>query len=230
MKIIAIIPARGGSKSIPNKNIKKLNGKPLINYTIENCLKSDIFDYIIVSTDSKKIFYKVKKFKKILTFDRNKNISKDNSKTEEVVIDVLDKLKSLKDYKPDWIFITEPTSPLRSKATLTNAKNILLKNKQINSLISLLKLNNIPGLLRNNKFNYIQNRKSRRQDRIPFYMESSTLYCVNYKYFIKTKKIVEKKPFGFEIPKLECIDINDFDDFKMAEALKKKLILFNFQN
>ena len=58
MKIIAIIPARGGSKSIPNKNIKKLNGTPLINYTIENCLKSGIFDYIIVSTDSKKIFTK----------------------------------------------------------------------------------------------------------------------------------------------------------------------------
>ena len=221
MKIIAIIPARGGSKSIPNKNIKKLNGTPLINYTIENCIKSWIFEYIIVSTDSKKIFYKVKKFKKILTFDRNKNISRDNSKTDEVVIDVLDKLRPLKNYKPDWIFITEPTSPLRSKATLINAKNILLKNKKINSLISLLKLNNIPGLLRNNKFNYIQNRKSRRQNRIPFYMESSTLYCVNYKYFINTKKIVEKKPFGFEIPKLECIDINDFEDFKMAEALKK---------
>ena len=221
MKIIAIIPARGGSKSIPNKNIKKLNGKPLINYTIENCLKSGIFDYTIVSTDSKKIFYKVKKFKKILIFDRNKSISKDDSKTEEVVTDVLNKLRLLKNYKPDWIFITEPTSPLRSRTTLFNAKNILLKNKKINSLISLLKLNNIPGLLRNNKFNYIQNRKSRRQDRIPFYMESSTLYCVNYKYFIKTKKIVEKKPFGFEIPKLECIDINDFDDFKMAEALKK---------
>ena len=221
MKIIAIIPARGGSKSIPNKNIKKLNGIPLINYTIKNCLKSGIFDYIIVSTDSKKIYNKVKKFKKILIFGRNKSISKDNSKTEEVVTDVLNKLRLLKNYKPDWIFITEPTSPLRSRTTLFNAKNILLKNKKINSLISLLKLNNIPGLLRNNKFNYIQNRKSRRQDRIPFYMESSTLYCVNYKYFIKTKKIVEKKPFGFEIPKLECIDINDFDDFKMAEALKK---------
>ena len=221
MKIIAIIPARGGSKSIPNKNIKKLNGIPLINYTIKNCLKSGIFDYIIVSTDSKKIYNKVKKFKKILIFGRNKSISKDNSKTEEVVIDVLDKLRPLKNYKPDWIFITEPTSPLRSKTTLINAKNILLQSKKINSLISLLKLNNIPGLLRNNKFHYVQNRKSRRQDRIPFYMESSTLYCVNYKYFIKTKKIVEKKPFGFEIPKLECIDINDFDDFKMAEALKK---------
>ena len=221
MKIIAIIPARGGSKSIPNKNIKKLNGAPLINYTIENCLKSGIFDYIIVSTDSKKIYNKVKKFKKILIFGRNKSISKDNSKTEGVVTNVLNKLRPLKNYKPDWIFITEPTSPLRSITTLINAKNILLKNKKINSLISLLKLNNIPGLLRNNKFHYIQNRKSRRQDRNPFYMESSTLYCVNYKYFIKTKKIVEKKPFGFEIPKLECIDINDFDDFKIAEALKK---------
>jgi len=221
MKIIAIIPARGGSKSIPNKNIKKLNGIPLINYTIKNCLKSGIFDYIIVSTDSKKIYNKVKKFKKILIFGRNKSISKDNSKTEGVVTNVLNKLRPLKNYKPDWIFITEPTSPLRSITTLINAKNILLKNKTINSLISLLKLNNIPGLLRNNKFNYIQNRKSRRQDRISFYMESSTLYCVNYKYFIKTKKIVEKKPFGFEIPKLECIDINDFDDFKIAEALKK---------
>ena len=174
-----------------------------------------------MSTNSKKIYNRVKKFEKILIFDRNNNISRDNSKTEEVLVDVLKKLRLLKNYRPDWIFITEPTSPLRSITTLINAKNILLKNKKINSLISLLKLSNIPGLLKNNQFNYIQNRKSRRQDRIPFYMESSTLYCVNYKYFIKTKKIVEKKPFGFEIPKLECIDINDFDDFKIAEALKK---------
>ena len=120
MKIIAIIPARGGSKSIPNKNIKKLNGTPLINYTIENCLKSGIFDYIIVSTDSKKIFNKVKKFKKILTFDRSRNISKDNSKTEETVIDVLNKLRVLKNY------IRDGTRPGKTVCENCGAENTLV--------------------------------------------------------------------------------------------------------
>ena len=221
MKIIGIIPARGGSKSIPLKNIKKLNRKPLINYSIQNCIKSKIFDHIVVTTDSKKIFKVAKKNKNIIVLNRAKKISKDKSRLEEAVEDVLNKIKIAKNYIPDWIFILQPTSPLRSEKTLIKAKKILKGNKYINSLISLLELNSYPGKLKNNKFTFFEKRKYRRQDHAPFFMESSTLYCVKYKYFKKAKKIVEEKPYGFKVPKVESADINDLDDFKIAEALKK---------
>ena len=221
MKMVAIIPARGGSKSIPLKNIKKLNKIPLISYTIKNCIKSKIFDHIIVSTDSKKIFNVAKKYKNIIVFNRSKSISKDTSKLEETISDVLSKINLIKKYQPDWIFILQPTSPFRSESTLIKAKNIIKKNKNINSLISILELNSNPGKLKNRRLVYFEKRSYRRQDHQPFFMESSTLYCVKYKYFKKTKKLVEKKPFGFKVPKIECVDINDLEDFKIAEALVK---------
>lgn len=224
MKILAIIPARGGSKSILLKNIKKLNKVPLISYTIRNCIKSKIFNHIIVTTDSKKIFNLAKKYKNIIALDRSKSISKDTSRVEEAVSDVLGKIFLIKKYQPDWIFILQPTSPLRSVDTLIKAKNIIIRNNKINSLISLLELNSNPGKLKNSRFIYFEKRRYRRQEHQSFFMESSTLYCVKYKYFKRTKKIVEKKPFGFKVPKIECVDINDLDDFKIAEALAKESV------
>ena len=220
MKILAIIPARGGSKAIPLKNIKKLNKVPLINYTIKNCIKSKIFDYIVVSTDSKKIFNTAKKHKNIMVFNRSRNIAKDTSRLEETISDVLLKIYILKKYQPDWIFALQPTSPLRSSNTLIKAKNILKKNNKINSLVALLLLNGNAGKLINQRFVcFDKNRKYRRQDRQPIFIESGALYCIKYKYFKKTKKLKEKKPFGFQIPKIENVDIDDLQDFRIAEAL-----------
>ena len=128
LKFLAIIPARGGSKSIPLKNIKLINKKPLINFTIESAIKSKIFDYIVISTDHKKIKKISSKYKKIIIFDRAKKISSDNAPTELVVEDVLNKIKHKKKYIPDWIFILEPTSPLRSIETINRAK--IIENKK----------------------------------------------------------------------------------------------------
>ena len=123
MKILGLIPARGGSKSIPLKNIKILKGKPLIHYSIETAIKSKIFDYIVVSTDSEKIRNKCKKFNEIYIFNRDKKISLDKSPTEDVLKDVLLKLKKKFNYSPDYIFILEPTSPLRSINTISKAES-----------------------------------------------------------------------------------------------------------
>ena len=222
MKFLCIIPARGGSKSLKIKNIKKINDIPLINFTIISALKSKIFDNIVVSTDNKKIKKNCLKFNKILTFDRRPAISKDDSTTEETVEDVLKTIKLKKNYFPDWIFILEPTSPLRSIRTIIKAKQIIKKNnKKINSLLSIKKISNTPAILRNNRLNYIIKRISQRQIRKVFYEESSTIYCVKYNFFKKFKKIVEKKPYVLLIPKIETIDINDSQDFEIA----KKLIL-----
>lgn len=220
MKILGLIPARGGSKSIPLKNIKILKGKPLIHYSIETAIKSKIFDNIVVSTDSKKISSKCKKFDKIYIFNRDKKISLDKSPTEDVVKDVLIKLKKKFNYSPDYIFILEPTSPLRSTKTIRKAKNIL-KNKKVNSLITVKEIGNIPGKIKQNKFHYNEKRINRRQERQKYYEESSTLYCVKHTYFLMTNKIVSKRPFCFSVDKKEAIDINDYDDFDIATKLIK---------
>ena len=222
LKIIGIVPARGGSKSIPLKNIKIINNKPLISYTLDVAKKSKIFDYIIVSTDHHKIKKISSNFKDILVFDRSKKISRDITPTEEVVTDVLKKIKNIKNYVPDWIFILEPTSPLRSINTILKAKKIISKKKKFNSLITIKKIDNTPGKLNKQKLNFIFNRTYQRQKRTQLYCESSTLYCVKNSYFFKNKKIVEKKPFCFLIPKNEGIDINDMEDFKIAEIILKK--------
>ena len=221
LKILAIVPARGGSKSITLKNIKLINNKPLINYTIESALKSKIFDHIIISTDHKKIKKISSKYKKITIFDRSKRISSDSATTEAVVEDVLKKIKNQENYIPDWIFILEPTSPLRLVKTIKKAKNLIQKKKKINSLISIKNIGHDPAKLNKNKLNFIFKRTNNRKNRTPLYCESSTLYCVKNTYFIKSKKIVENNPLGFLIPKIECIDINDVEDFKIAEKILK---------
>ena len=220
MKILGLIPARGGSKSIPYKNIKILNGKPLIHYSIISAIKSKIFDHIVISTDSKKIKNKCKKFKGIKIFSRSKKISTDKSPTEDVLKDVLDKMKKKFKYFPNYIFILEPTSPFRSIETISKAKKII-KNKKINSLITVKKIDHIPGKIKNSKFYYNEKRINRRQERKSYYEESSTLYCVKYNYFLNTNKIVSNIPFCFPVEKTEAIDINNHKDFLIASKLQK---------
>ena len=132
----------------------------------------------------------------------------------------MDKIKQKK-YIPDWIFILEPTSPLRSVETIQKAKRIIQKKKDLNSLISIKKIDHDPARLNKDKLNFIFKRANNRQKRIPLYCETSTLYCVKNSYFLKRKKIVEEKPFGFLIPKIECVDINDMEDFIIAEKILK---------
>ncbi|MDA9768109.1 acylneuraminate cytidylyltransferase family protein [Candidatus Pelagibacter bacterium] len=220
MKILGFIPARGGSKTIPLKNLHKIFNKPLIQYTIESALQSKIFYKIIVSSDHKKILNFTKKFKKISSLKRPKNISGDAASTDSALEHTLNQLAKNKDIKPEYICIIEPTAPLRSALSLKKLKNFL-KKKEVNSLITINSLDHIPGKIKNDKFHFLEFNRQARQLRKKYYIETGTFYLVSYKYFMKYKKIVSKKPYGFEVPKIESIDINDHEDLKFAEGLLK---------
>ena len=129
MKILGFIPARGGSKTIPLKNLHKIFNKPLIQYTIESALQSKIFYKILVSSDNKKILNFTKKFKKILYLKRPKSISGDTASTDSALEHALIQLNKNKDLKPDYICIIEPTAPLRSATSLKKLKNFIKKKK-----------------------------------------------------------------------------------------------------
>ena len=133
-KILAFIPARGGSKGIPNKNIKLFNGKPLIAWTINSALKSKLVNKIIVSSDSKKILTLSKKLGADIVL-RPKNISGDNATTEQAIKHCI---QSIKD-SFDIIILLSPTSPIRKIKDVDNAIKEF-KKKKLDSCFSASKL------------------------------------------------------------------------------------------
>lgn len=142
-KIVAIIPARKGSKGIKDKNIISVFGKPLIYYTILFAQSFDFIDRIVISTDSKKYKKISEKLGLTVNFLRPKYISKDNSLDISFFNHAINYLKIKKNYNPDYVIHLRPTSPLRRIKDLKKMLNILIKNKRADSIrsVSLMEKN-----------------------------------------------------------------------------------------
>ena len=216
MIILAVIPARGGSKSIKNKNIIKVKNIPLITYTI----KSKVFNYIAVSSDSSNILNIAKKNKKVICINRPKKLSSDFAKTKDVILHALDCLKLNKIF-PDLVYTLEPTSPLRSIKTIKNAIKALAKKPNYDSLISVTKTFSLYGKINKNKnFKYFSRKiKRRRQDRKPIYKETGTIWGTRVKYLLKKKELTGGKIFPLIVPKIEDLDINSKEDLSLFSKI-----------
>ena len=142
-KILAIIPARGGSKGIRRKNLQKLSGKPLIVHTIIAAKKTKSINKIIVSTDDKEIGKISKNNGAEVPFLRPKQISKETSSTIEVIKHALKFLQENQSYVPDIIILLQPTSPLRTSQLITKTINTLKKSKAT-SVITVSKITKHP--------------------------------------------------------------------------------------
>lgn len=143
MKILSIIPARGGSKGIPNKNIQQLSGKPLLVYSIESALNSRLINRIIVSTDDKKIAKIAYDSGAEVPFIRPKKYAKDNSSTSEVIKHTLTYLHNNESYKPDIVTVLQPTSLFRSSKIIDNSI-LLLQNTSASSVLTVAKIKKHP--------------------------------------------------------------------------------------
>ena len=143
MKTLALIPARGGSKGIPLKNIKKLGRFPLLIKTISMANKSKIFDRIIVSTDSKQISQIAKKSGAEIPFLRPHKLSKDDTSIIDVVKHCMEFLSSKENYEPEIIMILQPTSPFRTTSMIKKAIKIL-ESKNATSVLSVAKVKTSP--------------------------------------------------------------------------------------
>jgi CMP-N,N'-diacetyllegionaminic acid synthase len=143
LKILSLIPARSGSKSIKNKNIIPYKGKPLIYHTIKAAIKSRYINRVLVSTDSKKYQKIAIKFGAEAPFLRPKNISRDNSHDKDLVIHAL-KFFLKKKYFPDLIVFLRPTTPNRNPRVIDNAIKYFYKNIKFDSMRSVCKANQPP--------------------------------------------------------------------------------------
>lgn len=224
-KILAIIPARSGSKGIIDKNIKLLNGKPLIAYTIEATIKSRVCTDIVVSTDSVEYAEISKKFGAEVPFLRPEHLAKDDSSTEDVISFTLFKLSELnRNY--DYIIILQPTSPLRTSEDIKNSITTLIDEK-LNSIVSVCEAEHSPLLCNtlNNNLDlkgFIKKKNNkRRQDLKKFYRVNGAIYAIRVDQYIETKDFYGGLSKAYIMDNINSIDIDTDLDFKFAEYLLK---------
>ncbi len=222
---ICIIPARGGSKRIKNKNIKNFFGKPIIYYSINSAIKSQCFNEIVVTTDSVKIAKIAEKYGAKVPFLRPKNLSDDNTPLAPVISHTISELKKIKILSKKVCVITA-TAPLLNYKHLQNSKEIFDKNKP-NFLVSLNKFSYpVQRALRMNNRKKIamidkKQNKSRSQDLEPIYHDAGQFYWGTTKSFKKNANILSDNSMGYLIESYESVDIDTMEDWKMAKIIFK---------
>ena len=218
MNVFGIIPARGGSKSIPLKNIKLLNGKPLIEYTIETALASKVLDRIAVSTDHEDIIRICQQYDEIDVIVRPPDLATDKAPTEWALLHACDEIIKKDNFIPDVVLTLEPTSPLRSTQTIKRCIDIF-KTTDADSVLGVTETRACYGKIVDGRFEYLfPNQPRRRQERQPLYRESSTIYGTRFKVLKNNRSVLGVKLYSLIIDEKEAFDINNKDDLLLAEA------------
>ena len=219
---IAIIPARGGSKRIKNKNIKFFLGKPIISYAIKCAKNSKIFDRIIVSSDSKKIIKVAKKFGAEVPFIRPKNISMDSSSTIDVIKHTIKWLQK-NGSKPKNICCIYATTPLMFPEDLRKSFKNIKKNKFVIASSKYSYPIQKSFYLKNNKIklhHYPSRSKSSHKLKATYH-DAGQFYWGTIKTWLNNKSILNNNSYAFELPQLRVQDIDNLVDWKIAEKLFK---------
>ena len=228
--ILGVTLARGGSKGIKNKNLSKINGKPLIYFTIKEAIKSKKITNYVVSTDSYKIKSVAQKYKAETPFTRPKKFSGDKSSSASALKHALTKCEKIYNKKFDYVIELMATNPLKSVTDIDNVIEILLKNKA-DSVIAVNQLFDhhparIKKIINGKLFDFAIKEKleSRRQDLKPnAYIRSGSIYAMSRKYVMQGKRYFSGRSLAYILPHERTINIDDENDLLIA---KKKLKIF----
>ena len=219
MKILAVIPARAGSKGIPNKNIRLIHNKPLIYYAIQNALNSRYITDVVVSTDSPEV--------EIIASQMNVNVKKrnialcgDSITLDSVVNDVAS------GYDCDYVVTMQPTSPTLTATTLDNAIEYTIKN-ELDTLISVVNHPHLSWGDEQGKRIPNYSKRLNRQYLPPYYLETGA-FLISKAEVVTSHSRIGKKVDVYVIPEEEAIDIDTFSDLMVADVLlqKKKVAIY----
>lgn len=230
--VLAIIPAREGSKGIKDKNIKLLNGHPLLAYSVIAGLNSKIVNRVICSTDSLKIANIAKKYGAEIPFIRPKGISKDLSTDFEVFYHALNFLKKKFNYCPDYVVNLRPTSPIRKKDSLDKALKKIFKQKKYDSLRSVCLNKKTPYKMwfieKNKLFPILKLRNLKEAYNLPrqmlpkTYWQTAEIDITKTSTILLKKSMTGKKILPFVLDDAISVDIDNLKDFEYAEKILKK--------
>lgn len=223
-KVLALIPARGGSKGLPGKNIKQLLGKPLIAWSIEAAKKCDIIDRIVVSTDDKNIADISLDFGAEVPFLRPKELATDTAKALDVIKHSINFFKN----KFDLVLILQPTSPLRTSKNILEAFNEYHRS-DAKAIVSVCELEHPIqwfGKLPQDKsmadFTIEEYKNKNRQELEKYYRYNGAIYISEIDYLLENNGVVGKDTYAYIMERENSVDIDNILDFKIAEMLLKE--------
>jgi len=219
-KIIAIIPARGGSKGIPRKNIRLLVGKPLISYSIETALQSKYINDVVVSTDDDEIG-EISRMYGAQILKRPKELAEDETPLDPVIVHAVKKKKKEKNINYDLVVTIQPTSPLLTVETLDKAIEAMIA-EDCDTLLPVKDDTHLFLMKKEGKFIPIYKERVNRQYLDPIYQEVGTPLIAK-REIMNSGSRLGKNIFYFEMPDKESIDIDTALDWQIIEALLKRL-------
>lgn len=225
--VLAIIPARGGSKGVPRKNIKDLCGKPLIAWTIEEALKSKYIDRTIVSTEDEEIAEISRKYGAEVPFLRPEELAKDDTPTVDVIIDLINRLEQYEGYKPDYVCVLQCTSPFRKHIDIDKCLE-KVETVQMDGIVSICEVETNPywtSIFEGDRLKYFieEGRSLTRRQQLPkVYRYNGAIYIVRKEVLIKQKTLEPENITGYVMNRENSIDIDSMMDFKLAELLIKE--------
>ncbi len=223
MRILAIIPARAGSKGIKQKNIINLNGKPLIAYSIEESLKSKYIDKVIVSTDGEDIARISKIYGAEVPFLRPKHLASDTSKTIDSVIHCIEEMRKIGE-EYDYMVLLQPTQPLRKVNHIDEAIELIIQ-KDEDSLVSVSKVKENPVLMRRidengHAVNLLECSSTiRRQDFPDFYKVNGSIYINRINENLNNNTSLNDNKLVYIMDEKYDIDIDYMKDLQIAEFI-----------
>jgi len=235
MGLLGIIPARGGSKRLRGKNVRKLDGEPLISYTIKAALKTDVFDKLIVSTEDDEIADIAREYGAKVPFMRPEELARDEAQLKDVTQHIINKYKK-QGVMFDEVMVLPPTSPLRNSSDIENAYSKFTSNES-NYLISITNYQFPPvRAFQKSENDFIEsywvkesyvsenNKESlfkRSQDYPEFYADCASIYLMDVDSFTSNHTFHGDDCLGYYIPPERAIDIDERFNFKIAELLVK---------
>lgn len=220
MSLLAVIPARGGSKGIPRKNVRLLVDKPLIAWTIESALLASSVDRVIVSTEDEEIAAIAKAWGADIPFIRPAALAEDDTPSMDVVYHALDQLEEY-----DWVLLLQPTSPLRTAEDI-DEMSAFCQQAQAPAAVSICPCSKHPfwtywqasnGLL--HPLVTDQPLIARRQDCPPAFELNGAMYLGRTSWLRQQSHFVTSETVGYRMPRSRSLDLDTPDDWLLAEFL-----------
>ena len=228
VKFLVLVPARGGSKGIPHKNMRLLAGKPLIDYTIEAALGSRYPLRVVVSTDDEEIARVSQAVGAEVPFLRPAELASDETPTFSVVRHALQWLEQHEAYQPELVVLLQPTSPLRRSRHIDQALELLLSS-EADSVVSLCEVEHSPYWMKNvdaegrvSPFMSMEEEYTRRQALPKVYRLNGAIFVTRSKVIIRENRLLGDDTRAYIMNQVDSIDIDTELDFKLAELLIKE--------
>ncbi len=225
MKAVTIIPARGGSKRIPRKNIKPFLGHPIIKYSIDAALESGMFDEVMVSTDDEEIAEVAKSCGAVVPFFRSAKNADDYATVAHVLNEVLGEYRAIgKEF--DYMCCIYPTAPFVTSNRIKEAMQTLVEN-QLEGVVPVLRFSfPVQRAVRINDKGFLymptpEHYNTRSQDLEPTYHDSGSFYCLEIKSFLEQQILYPKKAMPLILKESEAQDIDTVEDWQIAEFKMK---------